>query len=142
MTRKPYLVVLGGCGLLLLAGAMFLIGRASGMAAAASSTPATPSAAFAQSHRTLPDLLPQPGPDQQGQGQGKDCKPLVLFYYQGRLYQMQLGPDNNQQGPSSTPPEYFPIAPYRGPAIPGLPFSTPPGNRQQPPYMPPVGPRF
>ncbi len=140
MDRKTGLVLLGGCGVLVLVVTMFLLGRYSGLAAAASRGPAvSPAATLTQSPRTLQELLPQPGPNQPGEGQGKDCKPIVLFYYQGRLYQIQLGPEGQQGMPTpSSPPEYFPITPYQGPAIPGLPFPMSPGS----PGLPPVGPRF
>jgi hypothetical protein len=141
MDRKTGLIVLGGCGVLALAIAMFMLGRHTGLAAAASRGPVVPPAAtLTQTPRSLQELLPQPGPSQPGEGQG-NCKPIVLFYYQGRLYQIQLGPEGQQGTPTpSSPPEYFPITPYQGPAIPGLPFPMP--NMPGSPGLPPVGPRF
>lgn len=142
MDRKPWMIALGGCALAAFAIAMFLLGRSSGLAAAAPPKPSfAPTITFAQVPRTFQDLVPPLGPNSQGPGQAQDCKPMVLLYYQGRLYQLQLGPEG-QQGQPSSPPEYFPMTPYQGPAIPGLPFPTPPGGNQQAPGLPPVSPRF
>ncbi|MBI4277603.1 MAG: hypothetical protein HY660_04025 [Armatimonadetes bacterium] len=66
-----------------------------------------------------------PGQPQQPGGrpdQNQDCEPIILFYHQGRLYQLQPGP-GQRPGPGrpSSPPEFFPLRPYQGPSIPGLP---------------------
>jgi len=95
----------------------------------------------------LQEVIPLPGPDQgPGRGQGQECEPLILFYYQGRLYRLMPGPQQDQQGRPTSPPEYFPLQPYQGPQIPGLPFQLPPGGAprlpQQGPGFQPVQPRF
>jgi len=95
----------------------------------------------------LQEMIPLPGPDQApvpGQGQGQECEPMILFYYQGRLYQLMPGPQD-QQGRPGSPPEYFPLRPYQGPQIPGLPFQLPPGTSPRVPQGPgfqPLQPRF
>lgn len=100
----------------------------------------------------LQEMIPLPGPDQgpgqgpgQGLGQGQECEPVILFYHQGRLYRLMPGPQQDQQGRPGSPPEYFPLQPYQGPQIPGLPFQLPPGGAPQVPQGPgfqPVQPRF
>ncbi len=107
----------------------------------ASSTAAAP----AQSPAPFQEVIPLPQPDdQQGRGQGEDCQPIILFYYQGRLYQLMPGPQNRPGLPGS-PPEFFPLRPYQGPAIPGLPFGPQMPQvqpRLAPPPVQPVQPRF
>lgn len=117
-------------------------------AAARAAVPAAP----AQQVAPLQEVIPFPNqmPGQQGQG---ECEPVILFYYQGRLYRLMPGPQN-QQGRPGSPPEYFPLQPYQGPSIPGLPFQLPPGGGpqlppgavpqqpQQGPGFQPVQPRF
>lgn len=101
------------------------------------------SAAPAQNPAPFQEIIPLPEPDdRQGKGQG-ECEPMILFYYQGQLFQLMPGPQD-QQGQPGSPPEYFPLQPYRGPAIPGLPFG-PQGPQQRtapPPGFQPVQPRF
>ncbi len=145
MGRKTVQIALGGSGVVALAIAMYLIGWHSGIAAAAPTvSSAPPAAAFAQAPRTLQELIPLPNPSQRepGQGQSQECKPIVLFYYQGRLYQLQLGPEGTQGAQPQSPPEYFPITPYQGPAIPGFPIPLPPGGSPDSPGFRPVNPRF
>jgi hypothetical protein len=83
--------------------------------------------------------LPGPGqqmPGQQPQQQDGQCEPIILFYYNGKLYQLKPGPGpQNGPGRPGTPPEFFYLNPYQGPAIPGLPI--PP----QGPGFAPVNPR-
>ena len=111
----------------------------------AGATAAQPTAVTATPVQNLPmqpEMIPFPAPDRQGPGQGlgqrQDCQPIILFYYQGRLYQLMPGPDNPPGMPGS-PPEYFPLRPYQGPQIPGLPFGPAP---QQLPGFQPLQPRF
>jgi hypothetical protein len=67
---------------------------------------------------------------------------MILFYYQGQLFQLMPGPQD-QQGQPGSPPEFFPLQPYRGPAIPGLPFGPQSPQRiAPPPGFQPVQPRF
>lgn len=93
----------------------------------------------------IQEFIPLPGPDQgPGQGPAEQCEPVILFYHEGRLYQLMPGPQQDQGRPTS-PPEYFPIRPYQGPQIPGLPFQLPPGQVPRVPQGPgfqPVQPRF
>jgi len=145
MGRKLATIGLVGSGMVVLAVIMYMLGWHSAKAtAAARSSALPPITTIAQVPRTFQDLIPQPGPNQLGPGvgQGQECKPMVLLYYQGRLYQLQLGPDNGQQGGPQSPPEYFPITPYQGPAIPGLPFPVPPEGNPTLPGIKPVNPRF
>lgn len=87
------------------------------------------------------EFVPLPGAgDQQpglrpGQPQG-DCEPIILFYYNGKLYQLRPGPGpQNGPGRPTAPPEFYQLNPYQGPPIPGLPI--PP----QGPGFAPVNPR-
>jgi hypothetical protein len=87
--------------------------------------------------------LPVPGPGQQLPGQlpgaqQGDCEPIILFYHNGQLYQLRPGP-GPQTGPGrpTSPPEYFRLDPYQGPAIPGLPVPQP----DRDPRFAPVNPR-
>lgn len=135
-------------GIALFAGGWYL-----GRGAAAADAPAIP-AVPAQAAPPLQEIIPFPFPGQDqgpGQGQGQqgqgECEPVILFYFQGRLYRLMPGP--GQQGPLGTPgspPEYFPLQPYQGPSIPGLPFQLPPGTGPQlpPGAIPqqPQGPGF
>ena len=128
----------------LFGGLMFLAGWHAG---AAGAQPAAISATLAQNLPVQPEIIPFPGPDRQGPGQqlapgqGQECEPVILFYYQGRLYQLMPGP-NNQPGVPGSPPEYFPLTPYQGPSIPGLPFGPNPSPVPQGPGFQPVQPRF
>jgi hypothetical protein len=92
---------------------------------------------------TLREFIPIPGPgDQQpgqrpGQQQG-DCEPIILFYHNGQLFQLRPG-QGPQNGPGrpGTPPEFFHMNPYQGPAIPGLPAP----RQDRGPGFSPVNPR-
>jgi hypothetical protein len=84
--------------------------------------------------------LPIPGdqtPGQRPQPQQGECEPIILFYYNGQLYQLQPGP-GPQDGPGrpTAPPEFYRLNPYQGPPIPGLPFPQDRG-----PGFSPVNPR-
>lgn len=85
--------------------------------------------------------LPNPGTqrDQQplpGTG-GQDCD-KILYFYQGRLYQLRPGPTPRNGGN----PEFYFMDPYQGPQIPGFPSPQAPGLT--PPEMPgqPLPPSF
>ena len=83
--------------------------------------------------------LPGPGDQQPGQRPGQqqgDCEPVILFYHNGKLYQLKPGP-GPQDGPGrpTQPPEFYQLNPYQGPPVPGLP--APP----QGPGFSPVNPR-
>jgi hypothetical protein len=79
----------------------------------------------------LREFIPLPAPGQQVPGQlpgtqQGDCEPIILFYHNGQLYQLRPGPGpQNGPGRPSSPPEYFRLDPYQGPAIPGLPVPQP-----------------
>jgi hypothetical protein len=86
----------------------------------------------AQSAPPLQEFIPLPGPGQQqpGQGpapqQGQDECQTILFFYNGQLYRLMPGPGpQNGPGQPGSPPEFFRLDPYRGPAIPGLPQPFP-----------------
>jgi hypothetical protein len=98
---------------------------------------------FAQSPPPIQEFIPLPGPGQQPQQrspqQGEDDCQTILFYHNGRLYRLQPGgPDQQPGGRPGTPPEFFYLNPYQGPAIPGLPQPQQPG---QGPNFRPVQPR-
>lgn len=140
-----WLLIAGG--ILIFGALMFAAGwsvAARPASAALLSAPAVPTQSIPQ----IQELIPLPGPDQgqgQGQGEGEQCEPVILFYYQGRLYQLMPGPQQDQQGRPGSPPEYFPIRPYQGPQVPGLPFQLPPGGAPRVPQGPgfqPIQPRF
>lgn len=144
MTQRTVRAVLIGSGVLTFGIVMFAAGwflAGPPQAGAQSVVRAIP----AQSPPPIQEMIPlAPGPDQ-GQGEGQECEPVILFYYQGRLYRLMPGPQQDQQGRPGSPPEYFPIQPYQGPAIPGLPFQLPPGGAPRVPQGPgfqPVQPRF
>jgi hypothetical protein len=161
MARRAVVTLLIGGGIVAVGALAYLAGFHAGAQAAVAGGPAPAPIAVApvQSPPPLQEFIPLPmpgqGPDErQGQGnqQGQDCEPVILFFYQGRLYQLQPGPgQQGQRGRPGTPPEYFPLTPYQGPAIPGLPgvpfgpqpgpgIPTPiPGN---PPSFQPQNPRF
>lgn len=91
----------------------------------------------------LREFVPLPFPGQQMPGQlpgtqQGDCEPIILFYHNGQLYQLRPGP-GPQDGPGRpmSPPEYFRLDPYQGPAIPGLPSPQP----DRGPGFSPVNPR-
>ncbi len=122
------------------AAGLYLAGWQAGAVAARRPTAAVP----AQAVPVQPEFIPLPGPQGQGPGQQPvpgqgECDPVILFYYQGRLYQLMPGPDG-QPGVPGSPPEYFPLRPYQGPRIPGLPFA--PAPAPQAPGFQPVQPRF
>ncbi len=145
MLRRSALIILLVGGAALFGGLMYLAGWHAGIASAQPA--ATVSATPAQNLPVQPEIIPLPGPDRQGPGQqpmpgqGQECEPIILFYYQGRLYQLMPGP-NNQPGLPGSPPEYFPLTPYQGPQIPGLPFGPGPSPMPQGPGFQPVQPRF
>ncbi len=71
--------------------------------------------------------LPNPGQDQgpgaptPGTG-GQDCD-RILYFYQGRLFQLRPGPMPRGGGN----PEFYYMQPYDGPQIPGFPTPGPMG---------------
>jgi hypothetical protein len=107
--------------------------------------PMTPSQPAPGQPPTLREFIPIPGPgdrmpgQQPGQENG-ECEPIILFYHNGQLYQLQPGP-GQQFGPGrpGTPPEFYQLNPYQGPAIPGLPAPQPRPDRG--PGFSPVNPR-
>lgn len=160
MARRTVLTLLVGGGAIALAALMYVVGfHAGAQAAAPQSGPVA--VVPVQSPPPLQEFIPIPMPgqgpdDQQGRGQNDQgqCQPTILFYYQGRLYQLQPQPGPGQQGQRGqpgSPPEYFPLTPYQGPAIPGLPgipFGPLPGPGNplpiphNPPNFQPQNPRF
>jgi hypothetical protein len=92
---------------------------------------------------TLREFIPLPGPGDQQPGQrpgnqSGDCEPIILFYHNGQLFQLRPG-QGPQNGPGrpGTPPEFFYMNPYQGPAIPGLPMP----RQDRGPGFSPVNPR-
>ncbi len=78
--------------------------------------------------------LPETGTqDQQaapGAG-GQNC-PGILYFYQGKLYQLRPGPTPNNGGN----PEFYFMDPYQGPEIPGFPSPQAPGLTPEMPGQP------
>jgi len=70
----------------------------------------------------MPGNLPGQGPDQSPGAGGQNCD-KILFFYNGKLYQLRPGemPKNGNN------PEFFFMQPYQGPSIPGFPEQTEPG---------------
>lgn len=147
MSRRTGHLILTTAGVIAFGVLMYLAGWMMGAHATAAATPSQlPLAVPAQTPPPLQELIPLPSPDEQlGRGQqqeGQDCQPIILFYHQGQLYQLMPGPQG-QQGRPGSPPEYFPLRPYQGPQIPGLPFRQIPGSPvPQSPGFQPVNPRF
>lgn len=144
MTARPARLILVGSGV----AAFGLVMFAAGWLAAGRSPAAVVPVPAVPVQVPLQEMIPLPGPGQvpaPGMGQGEECEPVILFYHQGRLYRLMPGPQRDGQGPPTSPPEYFPLQPYQGPRIPGLPFQLPPGGAPQVPQGPgfqPVQPRF
>lgn len=85
--------------------------------------------------------LPRPGDQNPGQQPGQqqgDCEPIILFYHNGQLYQLQPGPGDRNGNRPGVPPEFYRLNPYQGPAIPGLPF---PPRQDRGPGFTPLNPR-
>jgi hypothetical protein len=61
-----------------------------------------------------------PGPQNTVPGFGDQNCDRILYYYQGRLYELRPGPT-----PNGGNPEFFFMQPYQGPAIPGFPAPGP-----------------
>jgi hypothetical protein len=103
--------------------------------------PAPAPAPGQQSPPNLREFVPMPGPGQQMPGQQQqqgDCQPVILFYYNGQLYELRPAPGpQNGPGRPAMPPEFFHLNPYQGPAIPGLPFPQP----DRAPGITPANPR-
>jgi hypothetical protein len=91
---------------------------------------------------TMQELVPLPIPGDQTPGQRPqpqqgECEPIILFYHNGQLYQLQPGPGpQNGPGRPTAPPEFYQLNPYQGPPIPGLPIPQDRG-----PGFTPVNPR-
>jgi hypothetical protein len=73
---------------------------------------------------TNPGQAPFPG-----NGPQQNCD-RILFYYQGRLYQLRPGPQPRNGGN----PEFFYMQPYEGPQVPGFPQM--PGPAPDPNQLP------
>lgn len=73
----------------------------------------------------VPSQAPFPGT-----GSQQNCD-RVLFFYQGRLYQLRPGPMPRNGGN----PEFFYMQPYDGPQVPGFPQMGP-GNGPDPQQLP------
>jgi hypothetical protein len=139
MLRWPPRLVVLVAALVAFGGVMYQAGRGAGASAQLAAVSAMP----AQQLPVRPEMVPFPAPGRpdQTQTQGQDCQPLILLYHDGKLYQLMPGPDN-QPGGSGSPPEYYPLRPYQGPQIPGLPFGPFPTPAPQGPGFQPLQPRF
>lgn len=136
MQRFTVHLVVGG--IILFGTVMYLAGWHAAAAARPAPVAATPVQGFPQ-----PKIFPLPLPNDRtpSPGQNAECKPIILFYYQGQLYELMPGLDD-QPGAPTSPPEYFPLRPYQGPQIPGLPFAPSPQPGPHLPGFKPVQPRF
>lgn len=84
--------------------------------------------------------LPFPGDQNPGQRPGQqqgDCEPIILFYHNGQLYQLQPGPGDRNGNRPGVPPEFYRLNPYQGPPIPGIPFP----RQDRGPGFTPLNPR-
>ncbi len=105
-----------------------------------------------QAFQQLPGQTPGPSPKEfipiprndNGQGPGEpptvpgtgspqDCD-RILYFYQGRLYQLRPGPMPRNGGN----PEFFYMQPYEGPQIPGFPGPMMPGSPTPEQPLPPT----
>ncbi len=91
--------------------------------------------------REFVPLPPQRGQDQ-GPGMpspgagGQNCD-KILYFFQGKLYQLRPGPMPRNGGN----PEFYYMQPYEGPQIPGFPTPGPTVPGLPDPNMGPVAPR-
>ena len=141
MLRWSAMIVALVAGLVAFGGVMYQAGRGAGASAQLAAGSATPVQQLPVRPDSVPFPFPAPGRPDQNQTQGQDCQPLILLYHDGKLYQLMPGPDN-QPGGSGSPPEYYPLRPYQGPQIPGLPFGPLPTPAPQGPGFQPLQPRF
>lgn len=64
------------------------------------------------------EFIPLPGPDsQRPQPQQGECEPVILFYHEGRLYQLKPDPKDGRGNPGA-PPEFYRMQPYQAPPPP------------------------
>jgi len=62
------------------------------------------------------EFIPLPDPNsRRPQPQQGECEPVILFYHEGRLYQLRPGPKDGQGRPGA-PSEFYQMNPYQGPA--------------------------
>jgi len=102
--------------------------------------------ALAQGVPPLQELIPLPGPGQPqpapGPQLGQEECPVILFYHNGQLYRLTPGPGpQDGRGQPGSPPEFFYLNPYQGPAIPGLPQPFSPFPQSPGPNFRPARPR-
>lgn len=146
MMSKPAAAFMMVVAVLATSGIAYTAGRAAERSAAAAPI-RPPMAQPAQSPTPftppLREFIPIPGPGDQQPGQrpgqqSGECEPIILFYHNGQLYQLRpgQGPESGPGRPGS-PPEFFYMNPYQGPAIPGLPVPQP----DRGPGFSPVNPR-
>ena len=74
---------------------------------------------------------PGPGIPSPGMGGQQNCD-KILFFYKGKLYQLQPGPMPRNGGN----PEFYFMQPYEGPQIPGFPGPGPMGPDMPGPGQP------
>jgi hypothetical protein len=74
---------------------------------------------------------PGPGIPSPGMGGQQNCD-KILFFYKGKLYQLQPGPMPRNGGN----PEFYFMQPYEGPQIPGFPAPGPMGPDMPGPGQP------
>jgi hypothetical protein len=125
-------IILGGLGAILaMGGIAFAWGWHAGAAAHGHDLIMVPTRAALAQELNPKEFVPLPnrgtgpgaGPGQQVPGSGgQDCA-RILFFYQGRLYQLRPGPTPRNGGN----PEFFFMQPYEGPQLPGFPGPAEPG---------------
>jgi hypothetical protein len=125
-------IVIGGLGAILLIGGVAAAhGWRAGAAAHGHDVILVPASPAQGQPLTPKEFVPVPNP-QQGQDQGpgmpspgaggQDCD-KILYFFQGKLYQLRPGPMPKGGGN----PEFYYMQPYQGPQIPGFPGPMTPG---------------
>ena len=130
-------IVVGGlAGIVLAGGTAAAWGWRAGAAAGGHDVIIVPADPAQGTPFTTPrEFIPFPNPNDHGQGPGmpapgaggQDCD-KILYFYQGKLYQLHPGPM-----PQGGNPEFYYMQPYEGPQIPGFPG---PGPMSPPMPMP------
>ncbi len=87
----------------------------------------------------LPNPQPgqEPGPGMPSPGAGGQNCDKILYFFQGKLYQLRPGPMPRNGGN----PEFYYMQPYEGPQIPGFPTPGPMIPGAPDPNVGPVAPR-
>lgn len=94
-------------------GWVLLAAVAVGVSGASQTAPQTPQPV--QPSLEMREFIPLPSPDsRRPQPQQGECEPVILFYHEGRLYQLKPGPKDGRGSPGA-PPEFYEMKPYQAP---------------------------